>query len=47
VKTVIIAGRVVMKDRRLLTLDVEAAMTGVAEIAEAVKKNPSFSRFSP
>jgi len=47
VKTAIIAGRVVMADRHLMTLDVEAAMAGVAEIAEAVKKNPSFSRFSP
>ncbi len=37
VKTVIIEGRVVMKDRRVLTIDVNEAMARVREIAERVK----------
>ncbi len=39
VKTSIINGRVVMKDRRLTTLDVDEAMAKVAKIADAIKKD--------
>jgi len=39
VKTVIIDGRVVMEDRRLLTINENEAMTRVREIAERVKKS--------
>jgi 5-methylthioadenosine/S-adenosylhomocysteine deaminase len=39
VRTSIIAGKVVMKDRRLRTLDVEAAMDAVEEIAARIRKD--------
>ena len=38
VKTVIIDGRIVMEDRRLLTIDEDAVMAKVREIAERIKK---------
>ncbi len=38
VKTAIIDGKVVMRDRRLLTLDVEAVMDAVADIAAFIRK---------
>ncbi len=39
VRTVVIAGQVVMQDRRLLTLDVEAAMARVREFARQIQAN--------
>jgi len=39
VKTVLINGRVVMKDRRLTTLDVDDAMAKVTQLAAAIKKD--------
>jgi 5-methylthioadenosine/S-adenosylhomocysteine deaminase len=39
VKTAIINGKVVMRDRRLTTLDVDEAMAKVVEIADAIKKD--------
>jgi 5-methylthioadenosine/S-adenosylhomocysteine deaminase len=38
VKTSIIDGKIVMKDRKLLTLNIEAVMENVRRIAEAVKQ---------
>jgi len=38
VKDVIIDGKVVMRNRRLLTLDVQKAMEDVREIAERVRR---------
>jgi len=38
VKTSIIGGRIVMKDRQLLTIDVESAMKNVRTIAADIKK---------
>ncbi len=43
VKTSIVAGRLLLRDRKLLTLDVDAAITRVREIARAISsdRNPS------
>ncbi|HQK78387.1 MAG TPA: amidohydrolase family protein, partial [Syntrophales bacterium] len=39
VRTSIIDGKIVMKDRRILTMDVGAAMDAVADIASAIRKS--------
>jgi len=39
VRTSIIDGKIVMKDRRILTMDVDAAMDAVAEIASSIRKS--------
>jgi 5-methylthioadenosine/S-adenosylhomocysteine deaminase len=39
IRTVLIAGRIVLEDRRLLTLDVEEAMARVREYAQLVQAN--------
>jgi 5-methylthioadenosine/S-adenosylhomocysteine deaminase len=43
VRTAIISGKVVMKDRRLITLDVDEAMAKVTQMAAAIKKDLSLS----
>ena len=39
VRTSIIDGKIVMKDRMILTMDVDAAMDAVAEIASSIRKS--------
>lgn len=45
VKTTIISGKVVMRDRCLTTLDVDEVMAKVTEIADSIKKDLPASRF--
>lgn len=42
-KTSIIGGKIVMKDRQLLTIDVNSAMESVREIASDIKQGQAFS----
>lgn len=46
VSTVIIGGRVVMRERRLLSMDAGEAMERIAKLAETIKYDRGTSRFS-